>query len=48
MAARFVPIDHNSPLLLPPDLRDWLPPGHMVNFIIDAVEELDLSELLLL
>ncbi len=44
MAARFVPIDHNSPLLLPPDLRDWLPPGHMVNFIIDAVEELDLSE----
>jgi len=44
MAARFVPIDHDSPLLLPPDLRDWLPPGHMVHFIMDAVKALDLRE----
>ena len=44
MPARFVPIDHDSPLLLPPDLRDWLPPGHMVHFIMDAVDALDLSE----
>ena len=44
MAAKFVSIDHDSPLLLPPDLRDWLPPGHMVHFIMDAVKALDLSE----
>jgi transposase len=44
MAARFVFIDHDSPLLLPPDLRDWLPPGHMVHFVMDAVKALDLSE----
>ena len=44
MPAKFVPIDHDSPLLLPPDLRDWLPPGHMVHFIMDAVDALDLSK----
>jgi len=36
MAARFVSIGHDTPLFLPPDLRDWLPPGHMVHFIMDA------------
>ena len=44
MATRFVNIDHDSPLLLPPDLRDWMPAGHMVHFIMDAVDALDLSE----
>lgn len=43
MSARFVNIDHDTPLLLPPDLRDWVAPDHMVNFIMDAVKALDLS-----
>jgi len=43
MAARFVNIDHDTPLLLPPDLRDWVPADHMVHFIMDAVAALDLS-----
>jgi transposase len=43
MAARFVNIDHDTPLLLPPDLRDWVPADHLVHFIMDAVEQLDLS-----
>jgi hypothetical protein len=43
MAAKFVNIDHDKPLLLPPDLRDWLEPDHMVHFIMDAVGALDLS-----
>lgn len=30
-------------LLLPPDLREWLPEDHLVYFISDTVEELDLS-----
>lgn len=43
MAAKFVSIDHDTPLLLPPDLREWVPAGHMVHFIMDAVAALDLS-----
>lgn len=43
MAAKFVSIDHDTPLLLPPDLRDWLPDDHMVHFIMDAVNALDLG-----
>ena len=43
MSVRFVNIDHDTPLLLPPDLRDWVPAGHMVHFIMDAVKALDLS-----
>jgi transposase len=43
MAARFVNIDHDTPLLLPPDLRDWVGPDHMVHFVMDAVKALDLS-----
>lgn len=43
MPARFINIDHNTPLLLPPDLRDWIAPDHMVHFIMDAVAALDLS-----
>ena len=30
--------------LLPPNLRDWLPPGHRVWFVLRIVEQLDLSE----
>ena len=43
MAARFVNVDHDTPLLLPPDLRDWVGPDHMVHFMMDAVKALDLS-----
>lgn len=43
MAARFVNIDRDTPLILPPDLRDWVPPSHLVHFIVDAVGLLDLG-----
>jgi transposase len=29
--------------LLPPDLRDWLPEGHLARFVAEVVGELDLS-----
>ena len=29
--------------LLPPSLREWLPEGHLAYFIVDVMEELDLS-----
>ena len=43
MAARFVNIDHNTPLLLPPDLRDWVRKDHLVHFVMDAVEQIDVQ-----
>jgi transposase len=33
-------------LLLPPDLREWLPEGHLALFVSDVVDELDLSQIL--
>ena len=29
--------------LLPPDVRDWVPPDHLAWFVIDAVKEMDLE-----
>lgn len=42
MATRFVRVDRETPMLLPPDLREWVPADHLVHFIMDAVEQLDL------
>lgn len=39
----FLPYDLTQQLLLPPDLRDWLPEGHLALFISDVVDTLDLS-----
>lgn len=43
MAQNFLSSDRNQPLLLPPDLRDWLPEDHLAWFVIEAVDELDLE-----
>jgi transposase len=43
MPARFVNVEHDTPLLLPPpDLRAWVPRDHLVHFLMDAVGELAL------
>ena len=44
MAARLVSVDRDTPLLLPPSLRDWVPADHLVHFILDAVDALDLRQ----
>jgi len=44
MATRFVSIDRDTPLLRPPNLRDWVPADHLVHFILDAVDALDLRQ----
>ena len=36
----------NQGYLLPPSLRDWLPEDHLVWFISDTVDELDLDAFL--
>lgn len=40
MSTRFVSVDRNQPLLLPVDLRDWVPEDDLVHFVIEAVESL--------
>ena len=44
-ATQFRPFQPGQMLLLPPDMRDWLPEDHLVYFILDVVRELDLSEI---
>lgn len=46
MAKNFLPYDLDQQLLLPPDLRSWLPENHLALFISDVVESLDLSKFL--
>src|SRR5918996_711683 len=43
MGQNFVSGDRDQVMLLPPDLRSWLPAGHLALFIVDAVDELDLA-----
>jgi transposase len=43
MAQNFLSCDRDQPLLLPPDLRDWLPEDHLAWFVIESVESLDLG-----
>ena len=43
MPQNFLPCDREQELLLPPSLREWLPEDHLAWFVLDAVEEIDLS-----
>src|ERR687889_806583 len=43
MGQRFVACDREQSFLMPPDVREWLPPRHLAWFVIDAVGEMDLD-----
>jgi transposase len=43
MGQRFVACDREQSFLMPPDVREWLPPRHLAWFVIDAVGEMDLA-----
>lgn len=43
MSQNFVACDREQELLLPPSLREWLPEDHLAWFVLDAVEQVDLS-----
>lgn len=45
MEKTFKSCDRKQMLLLPPSLLDWLPEGHLSHFILDTVEQLDLSKI---
>ena len=41
----FRPVDRATPFLLPPSVEDWLPKDHLARFVVDIVDQLDLSAL---
>ena len=43
MPQNFIACDRDQELLLPPNLREWLPPEHLAWLVLDAVQEMDLS-----
>jgi len=43
MAKGYRGVDRDQPFLLPPDMRQWLPEGHPVWLVIEAVSLLDTS-----
>jgi transposase len=43
MPQNFIESRREQGFLLPPDVRDWLPADHLAWFVIDAVDQMDLS-----
>ena len=43
MAYNFLRSGRDQVFLLPPDLRDWLPAGHLAWFVGDVVDQVDLA-----
>jgi hypothetical protein len=43
MGQNFIVGDRDQAFLLPPDVRDWVPAGHLAWFVVDAVGEFDLA-----
>lgn len=43
--SNFRPVDRDTSFLLPPSVDDWLPKDHLARFVIEIVEQLDLSAL---
>jgi transposase len=44
MAQNFIGCDRDQSFLLPPDVRDWLPEGHLAWFVLEAVAGMNLGE----
>ena len=42
MSERFVMVDRDTPMLLPPSIQDWLPEGHLAHFVVETVALLPL------
>ena len=43
MAQNFLSCDRDQDFLLAPNVRDWLPGGHLAWFVLEIVERLDLD-----
>ena len=45
MAERLVNVDRDTPMLLPVDLREWVPEDDLVHFVIEAVDSMRLPSM---
>jgi transposase len=45
MEKRYKSYEPEQSLLFPPNIKEWLPEGHLANFVSDVVDQLDLSEI---
>lgn len=43
MAYNLIACDRNQHYLLPPSIHDWLEVDHLARFLVDVVDEMDLS-----
>ena len=43
MGQNFIACDREQTFLMPPDVREWLPEGHLAWFVIDAVARVELA-----
>ncbi len=43
--SRFVLIDRKTPFLLPPSVDEWLNEDHLARFVVEVIDQLDLSRL---
>lgn len=42
--SKFIVVDHSQALLLPPDLREWVPEDDLVHFVIEAARRVPVSK----
>ena len=45
MAEDFRALDRDTPMLLPASIQEWLPEQQLARFVVEIVEQLDLSEI---
>jgi transposase len=43
--SRFIAVDRDTAYLLPPSVDEWLPQAHLARFVVEVIDQLDLSEL---
>ena len=45
MAVNFVTVDRETPDLVPASVQEYLPEDHLARFVVEIVDQLDLSQL---
>ena len=43
--SRFIAIDRDTAYLLPPSVNEWLPQNHLARFVVEVIDQMELSEL---
>ena len=43
--SRFIAVDRDTVYLLPPSVNEWLPQDHLARFVVEVIDQMDLSEL---